>query len=88
MQVNEHRYEQRDGLYTHVVYGFNNTHYDVLEDSKGRAEDAPQWLQNVVNLAKIANANLLKPPDVLVWFKASGNDLITFKFFNDQVRKE
>lgn len=83
--MNEHRYEQRGDMYTHRVYGDVGNHYSILEDTSGAVATAAPWLASVVDLAKLANANLADPPNVLVWFRAVGTDLINFKFFKDQV---
>lgn len=72
-------------MYTHRVYGDVGNHYSILEDTSGAVATAAPWLASVVDLAKLANANLADPPNVLVWFRAVGTDLINFKFFKDQV---
>lgn len=78
-KLNDYRYQQTGTTYQLRNFGFGNDH-----NESGNVTNAPKWVLDIAQLADVAGANLAEYPDVLMWFRAQGQELIEFKFFKHQ----
>lgn len=81
--MTEHRYEERGHNFT--LESFGPAGKVTL---KGPIKDRPEWLTNIVSLAKVGGyleEVFIKPPDRILWFETSDDgELVEMtKFTND-----
>lgn len=80
-----HRYHEAHAWYKLETY----TASGALRQSSGNAAEAPKWLLPIVDMGMLAGANIVKPPQILMWFDTDPQyGLIRYKFTNQEAQAD